>query len=298
MINTVCAICKSKQRLRLLYKKNFDTDKIDVKLFSARRSPDGIHYRIVKCLRCGLIFSSPILEEKKIREFYSKSGFHYEDQSSYLSETYSRYLSKILPRRRRERLTLLDIGCGNGFFLKKVIEMGIKNVYGVEPGKPSVLNAPKILQRVIKIGFLRRNLFRSNYFDVITCFHTLDHVLDPNQFLKTTYSLLKSSGRAFFIVHDTDGLSVKLFGERSPIFDIEHIYLFNKETLGRIFVENGFKNVEVFDIKNTYPISYWFKMAPIPRNLKTQLANFLIKTSLDFPLTLAAGNIGIFAHKK
>lgn len=298
MINTVCAICKSKQRLRLLYKKNFDTDKIDVKLFSARRLPDGIHYRIVKCLRCGLIFSSPILEEKKIREFYSKSGFHYDDQSFYLNETYSRYLSKILPRRRRERLTLLDVGCGNGFFLKKVMEMGIQNVYGVEPGKPSVLNAPKRLQRVIKIGFLRRNLFRSNYFDVITCFHTLDHVLDPNQFLKTAYSLLKSSGRAFFIVHDTGGLSVRLFGERSPIFDIEHIYLFNKETLGRIFMENGFKNVEVFDIKNTYPISYWLKMAPIPRNLKTQLANFLIKTSLDFPLTLAAGNIGIFACKK
>src|SRR5258708_1364252 len=105
-------------------------------------------------------------------------------------------------------------------------------------------------------------------FDIICCFHTLDHIVNPNLFLANTYVLLKKGGKIVFIVHDTDGLSVRLFGEKSPIFDIEHIYLFNKNSLGRLFKKNHFIVDEIFSVKNTYPLTYWLRMSPIPKLVK------------------------------
>src|SRR3989337_2341693 len=274
MLAIHCAICGKKEKLQDLYKENFDVKKINFATFSARRTPDRIHYRFVKCLRCGLIFSNPILEGKKITALYLKSDFHYSQQSEYVGKTYTFYLEKLLPKTGRSKLKLLDVGCGNGFFLEKAQEIGIKHVYGIEPGKASVKKAPKDLQKRIKIDILRKGLFKINSFDIICCFHTLDHVTDPNEFLKITRSLLKKGGTCFFIVHNTDGLSVK------------------------IFKKNKFRKIQVIDIKNRYPLKYWFRMTPFPKKIKESILKLLKLTKTDsLPLSLSAGNIGIVAYK-
>jgi len=51
---------------------------------------------------------------------------------------------------------------------------------------------------------------------------------DKKQLVSVPARDIYRTGRKHFIVHDTKGLSVKIFGEKSPIFDIEHIFLFNK----------------------------------------------------------------------
>ena len=102
----------------------------------------------------------------------------------------------------------------------------------------------------------------------------------------------------FFIVHDTDGLSVKLFKEKSPIFDIEHIYLFNKDNLRRIFQKNGFRKTQVFNVRNKYPLSYWLRMAPVPKLLKKPTLKLAKITKIgDITFKISAGNIGIIAYK-
>lgn len=195
-------------------------------------------------------------------------------------------------------LNLLDIGCGNGFFLNEVTKMGIKSVYGIEPSLASVNLAPKKIKKNIKISVLKPNLFKKEFFDIICCFHTLDHVTSPNSFLKICFKLLKKKGIVLFIVHNTEGLSVKLFGEKSAIFDIEHIYLFNPKNLRTIFSQNGFKVIRVFNVKNRYPLSYWFRMTPLPKTIKFIFLGLLYKTGLGkIPLNLSPGNIGIIAEK-
>ena len=298
MFVTHCAICGSKEKIKELYEENFDVKKIDSATFSARRTPDRIHYRFVKCLRCGLIFSNPILEQDKISSLYLKSDFYYSDESEYLKETYWLNLNRFLPNKEMEKLKLLDIGCGNGFFLEKAKDMGISEIFGVEPGRASIKKARKDIRIRIKTGILKQGIYNTGKFDIITCFHTLDHIVDPNLFLRITFSLLKKRGMAFFIVHNTDGLSVKLFREKSPIFDIEHIYLFNPQTLAKIFENNKFRNFQVFDIKNRYPLKYWFRMSPLPRGIKERVFKFLDLVKIDsLPLSLSAGNIGIVVYK-
>ena len=100
----------------------------------------------------------------------------------------------------------------------------------------------------------------------------------------------------YFIVHNEKGLQAKIFGEKSPIYDVEHIYLFNKKTLARLNQEAGFTIVKVIDVKNIYPLSYWLRMAPIPMKKQfTGIAKFfgLLKVSVG----IYPGNIGIFVEK-
>ena len=297
MIQKYCAICGDKQKSIVMYPSKFNPKNINEKIFSARRIPDHIHYQINKCTKCGLLFSSPILKENKIFSLYKKSNLDYDKLLPYINQTYSSYLNKFLPV-IPDNFRILDIGCGNGFFLKEAKKLGFNDVYGVEPSKKAVSKARKDIEENIKIGFFKKGIFPKSYFNVVTCFQTLDHLIDPDICIKTTYEILKDQGLAYFIVHDTDGLSVKLFGEKTAIFDIEHIYLFNKFTLRKIFQKNGFKKITVIDIKNKYPLWYWLKMIPIPVFLKRYLLNFLQQTGLEnIPIAINAGNIAIMAYK-
>jgi len=293
-----CALCGKNQKLKELYKETFVPETINAQTFSARRTPDRMHYRFVRCTNCGLIFSNPIFPSNKIVNLYKDSTFDYATESSFLKKTYGYYLKRLLQKQKKEKLRLLDVGCGNGFFLEEAKDMGVGHVYGIEPGKASVQKAPKWLQKNITVGILDKTSVKANSFDIVCCFHTLDHIIDPNTFLEDVYRSLKKGGKALFIVHDTNGLSVKLFGEKSPIFDIEHIFLFNKETLAKLFEKNGFSVVETFAVKNRYPLHYWFRMLPFPQKIKQILLFSLIKANLaNVPLSLSAGNIGIIARK-
>src|SRR3990167_4414139 len=165
MKNLQCAICSGKTKTRLLYRANFDFEKLNEITFSARRIPDNIHYQLNKCQNCGLIFSSPILAKSKIIRFYQKSKFTYEKEAVYLAQTYLSYLKTFRPN-ISPKTKILDIGCGNGFFLSEISK------------------AAPYLKKNIKIDVFRKNIFPKSHFDIITSFQTLDHVVNPNEFIK------------------------------------------------------------------------------------------------------------------
>ncbi len=204
------------------------------------------------------------------------------------------HIRKKLPRNP----TVLEVGCGNGFFLQMLQNKGIRDVRGVEPGKQMVDQAAGRLRRRIKNDIFKKNQFAKNSFDVVCCFHTLDHMTDPNLFVQEALRILRPGGFALVVVHDTAGWSVKLFGERSPIFDIEHIYLFNKQNLRQLFVNAGFTALEVHNLVNTYPIRYWLRMSGLPQPVKKLGQKVLDVMGLSQPpCSFAGGNIYLIAQK-
>lgn len=299
MVDIICALCGQKQQVKVLYPATFKEKDISKETYSARRIPDKIHYRILKCTRCSLVFSSPILTLKKMSAFYKKSRCSYEDQIPYLIKTYFRLINdikKFLP----ENPKVLEVGCGNGFFMKALIDSGLtKNVFGVEPSKTMVSQADSSVKNKIKVNIFKPNLFPNNAFNLILCFHTLDHMVDPNQFIEGAKTILRKNGYIIIVAHDTEGLSVKLFGEKSAIFDVEHIYLFNNKTLRKIFARNGFKVVKVFNLVNSYPLNYWMQMSGFPPIVK-KYAKFVFNILRigKREVSISAGNIALIAKKK
>ncbi len=298
MINTDCAICGNNKNSSLLYEENFSLKNIGKKTFSARRLPDKIHYRMVRCNKCGLVYANPRLPLSIIENLYKKSTYTYEKYENDLIATYSKYLKKYLPN-LKEHKRILDIGCGNGFFLNYAKKLGFEETWGVEPGKETVQKADNKLKRYIVTDIFKKGQFKKNYFDLICLFQVFDHIPDPNSFLSECYKILKKGGGILCINHNVQSISAKILKDKSPIIDIEHTYLFNKDTLPKIYKQNGFRVVSVFEVINRYPLKYWFRMFPFPPNVKKKLMQALNYLNIqDTKIWLPPGNIGIFVLKR
>ena len=297
MIQQLCAICE-KDNFEVIYKENFDLKKIDERIFSARRLPDRMHYQIVKCKKCGLVYSNPILEYGKIEKLYKKSFTSYDTHLENLKETYGFYLRELNKYVGTiHELSLLEIGCGNGFFLEEALKQGYI-VYGIEPGKKSAQKAKPNIKKNIVVDIFRPGLFRKNFFDVVCCFQTFDHIPNPNEFLNECYKVLKKGGFILFFNHDASSFSAKILGEKSPIIDIEHTYLYDKKTMPRIFTKHKFKILEIKSAINIHSLSYWIHLFPLPNSIKLPLIKFLIFTKLgNIKIKLNPGNMVLMAKK-
>src|SRR3989344_7177903 len=338
MINQKCAICE-KNNFEILYKENFDIKKINSRVFSARRLPDRIHYQMVRCKNCDLVYSTPILEYEKLEKLYAKSFTAYDEHLENLKETYGYYLKELDKLRNSKletlnpkqyqnsndrntkrfenlklknsnlfrisdlefsisnKLKLLEIGCGNGFFLEEAKREGY-DVYGVEPGKPSVEKARSDIKKNIKNDIFKPKMFKKNSFDVICCFQTFDNIPNPNDILAECHKVLRKGGLMLFFNHDVGAWQNQLMGEKSPIIDIEHTYLFDKNTMRQIFEKHKFKVLEVKSSFNIHHLSYWLHLFPIPHFLKIPLIKLLDKTGIGrIKLKFNPGNLVLFAKK-
>ena len=293
-IETKCLLCDSNENTCVKFQQNFKDTDLNAEIFSARRTTEHYHYRILECQTCGLVFSSPVLPFSIISQLYIDSKQNYDKETAYISKAYIKYI-KENDNFFKEKNAALEIGCGNGFFLYELQKAGYETVRGVEPSEEAVSKAGRMKQNIFN-GFFENATYAESSFDLITCFQTLDHLMNPLDILKKVFRLLKKGGIAYFIVHNEKGMQAKVFGEKSPIYDVEHIYLFNKNTLSGLGKRSGFNVLKVFDVKNAYPLSYWIRMAPLP--FKNQISSFVKFIGLsDKTISIYAGNIGIFIQK-
>src|SRR3989344_8920620 len=202
MIATLCAICGKKNGYSVVYEEKLGEEKIGADVFSARRTaPQKSHYRMVRCNACGLLRSNPILEEGELERLYRESRLTYEGEIENLKKTYGRYLRKLekhgVPKER-----ILEIGCGNGFFLEEALGQGYKEVYGVEPSADAISKANPLIRPRIRREVFKENLFPDNFFDVISLFQTLDHLINPNEILRACFKNLKKGGFVLAFNHN------------------------------------------------------------------------------------------------
>jgi SAM-dependent methyltransferase len=240
------------------------------------------------------VFSREVLPDAVLSDLYAGSKVTFSEYTDIIRRDYIGPLRPFLTRMNKE--SALEIGCSSGFFLEELLEEGFKEVFGCEPSVEAKEKAGPTVKNNIYSGFFKRGIYKDNSFDLVCSFQTLDHLSDPVEVVKICHDILKPGGLAFFIVHDVNGLPARILRDKSPIIDIEHIYLFNRQTLKRIFEENGFNILEISDLKNSYPLGYWLKMfvKNNPAGLfGLRIIEMLKINKIAFPI--AAGNIYIIA---
>ncbi|KKU51529.1 MAG: hypothetical protein A3A28_00325 [Candidatus Sungbacteria bacterium RIFCSPLOWO2_01_FULL_47_32] len=298
MINTRCAVCGDSDNFSITYPERTGAEKIGPDVFSARRNvSQKSHYRMVRCKQCGLLRSNPVFSESELAGLYRESKLTYEREIGNLNRTYGYYL-RVLENLGVRKERLLEIGCGNGFFLEEAQAKGYKEVYGVEPSSDAVGKAKPAIRPFIRQEMFRDGVFPENFFDVICLFQTLDHLFDPNAVIRAGWKMLKPGG--FFLVfnHNELAVSALILKERSPIIDIEHIFLFNLKTVRALFEAEKFSVRKVGGARNYISLSYLTELFPLSPAVKNRLIGFLKFIGMgNISLPLRIGNLYCIAQK-
>jgi 2-polyprenyl-3-methyl-5-hydroxy-6-metoxy-1,4-benzoquinol methylase len=290
-----CALCGPGAPYKVRFAERIEVGSVD---FAARKTPTRQHFRMVECSNCGLIYSSPILPPEVIYELYRHSPFLHESQLSNMIRDYQDQVRSLLPLLPSSKGRLLEIGCANGLFLKAAMELGFEDVRGVEPGEKSVRAADPAVRDKIVNALFRADLFPPESFDVVCCFQVLDHLLDPAAVLRDASKLLRKGGLVLLLNHNIRSWLPRVLGERCPMYDIEHIYLFDKQTVAQLLQNNGFEVVGVRNIPNSYTLSYAIKMFPFPGLVKRLVLSLCSKVGMDsVRLRLPAGNMVSIGRK-
>lgn len=295
--NTRCAICGTEGNARELYPANFDPQALNPAVFSARRLPDRVHYRMVKCDTCGLIRSDPVAPLELVAQLYQQSSFTYTDEVADLKRTYGRYLA-MLDNFGARKGALLEIGCGNGFFLEQALAQGYCSVRGVEPSRATVSEAAPAVRDAIVCDLMRPGLFGPGEFDVICLFQVFDHVPDPGALLDACLTALRPGGLVLSLNHNVEAVSARLLGERSPIVDIEHTCLYSPRTMTRLCVAHGFRVLKAGPVWNRYSLRYMVRLLPLPVGPKRAVLDWLQRHAIGrLRLSVPLGNLYLVAQK-
>lgn len=300
LTSTKCAICNSFNNSTLLFHERLPRNTLNEVSYAPRRRRDFFHYKIVKCKNCGLLRSDPLIDENELEKIYfdSKCAYTDENENIPLKKTYGHYFTNALRKYNVRKDSFLDIGCSNGFILEKAMDFGFKKIVGVEPSKDAIDKASPSIKPFIINGMFNEKMFEKDSFDMITFFQTFDHIAEPNIFLQNCLKILKDDGFILAINHNAKSFSAKIMGEKSPIIDIGHAYLYDLTTMKKIFEKNNFFVHNVFSIKNVVSIERLIQLLPIDSTKTDKILKLgkLLRIN-KFLLKLPLGNLGIIAQK-
>jgi SAM-dependent methyltransferase len=295
-LKTVCPICETLDNSKLIYSSNVNIETFSSEVFSARRLPDRQHYQWVRCLSCGLLRSDPIFRVN-LTKLYEESSFDYSTEVHGLKKTYMGLVKKALGKEVSPR-SIFEIGSGNGFFLEAAKDSGFQKISGIEPSFGAINAAREDVRPHLIATMMSSSVLPMNSFQVGAMFHTLDHLQDPIQTLRDCFDALESGGTFVVAVHNERSWSARLLGERSPIIDVEHTYLYSLKTGRQVLEKAGFINVRAGTYNNYYSLAYIVHLLPISRKfrkfvLESWIGQALSKVKMVVPL----GNIWIAGIK-
>ncbi|CDW92336.1 conserved hypothetical protein [Thiomonas sp. CB2] len=152
-----------------------------------------------------------------------------------------RHLTPPLPGGGR----LLDVGFGNGSFLKIASEMGWRaegidfDAKAVEVARARDLNVS-----CTSVSELAARPCNESY-DVITLSHVIEHVHDPIALLHDLYRLLKPGGRLWLETPNINSLGAVRFKKYWRGLEVpRHLVLFSPSSLQTSLMNAGFKQIE------------------------------------------------------
>lgn len=209
------------------------------------------------CLNCGLIFTP----REKRGDDRGNLVTHYRDidphekvadlkQSFFISA-----LEQLSSRSQKKKKSMLDVGCGYGYFLDLADKYGWETA-GVEIVSDAIEEAEKRVGKGnISHGTLKEAKFPDNSFDVITLWDVLFIVENPFEELKECYRITKERGiigirvrnvffqkMAYHAFSPLKKMAPRL-GIRNP--SVFHRYCFSRKALYQLLGRVGFTNIQV-----------------------------------------------------
>jgi len=170
-----------------------------------------------------------------------------------------------LIKKYKNGTTLLDIGCGEGFFLFNASKAGY-TTKGIEISQDAAEYAGREFGLDVEAKPFEELQFPDNYFDVVTLWQVLEHVPYPLIVLKEVHRILKPEGLLATSTPDIESILAKILRRKWWNLRRLHINQFTVKTLTDMLKRAGFKNV--FSTKYKEHISISMLVIPLLKHLK------------------------------
>lgn len=159
---------------------------------------------------------------------------------------YHRFIIRLLKKFKREG-KLLDVGCGQGFFLK--LAEKYYRTYGFDISKWAIKQTKKRTKKsILKVMDIdKASNIKKEFFDIVICLDLLEHIKNPDIAIKKINSCLKNGGILLVSVPNLNSIGKKWkknnwFGYR----DKTHISLLSEKKWLEMLKKNKFKIVDKF----------------------------------------------------
>ncbi len=238
--HVACAICSDNQSRLKLFDKGPMT--------------------VYRC-RCGFVYNGRQAKKEALDQFYKESealtkwANHKETWAS-LKKQSEKFKLAVKLLEADKVSSVLDIGCGNGYFLSMFRE--IVTTVGTEVNEAAAQIARKkgIHVHEWNIDEMFPRLKKSNLtYDVVSLWGVLEHYLNPEDLIQNIKRILNPNGKIVICVPNVDSLVVKVLWEKCFTFCPQHLWYFNKRSLEKLLLINGFKVKHFYTIEpETRPI--------------------------------------------
>jgi len=208
-------------------------------------------WNIVVCQHCGFNYVNPRITEEVNQQYYKfeldgDQSFirnHFIDAAAYHIPYWQRMVRVV--QKYKQSGNLLDIGCGNGAFLKVARSAGF-HVFGQDISDYFVEYNQNENQIFVYNGELDQLNLAEETFDVITCFDVIEHHRNPKALLSEVKRLLKPGGIVIITTHDIGNVFAKFYGSKwRMIYPIGHLTYFSKKTIKRMLSRYDYKIIRL-----------------------------------------------------
>jgi SAM-dependent methyltransferase len=140
---------------------------------------------------------------------------------------------------------IIEIGCGQGEFLRLLAEMGPNRCTGFDPSAdPQRIEQGARSNRLIVIQDYFSERYADYRADFIACRQVLEHIAGPRQLLKSIQRALDGRDNPVLFVEVPNAMfTLQQFGIWDLIY--EHCSYFTTLSLSRLLVEAGFKSLKI-----------------------------------------------------
>ena len=213
-------------------------------------------FNIVSCAKCSFVLTNPRPAESEIGKYYNSDIYisHHANKGGVIPWIYRKIRDKqfvnktnLIKSYFNTEVSLLDIGCGTGDFLKYCGIFGWKTI-GVEPDPDARKQAMDKGLDVYEPQHLDN--IKTQY-DVITMWHVLEHVHSLDERLAQLVRLVKDDGIIIIAVPNLQSFDAKYYKEYWAAYDVpRHLSHFSRESIDKLFRKYNLK------LHATLPMKY------------------------------------------
>ena len=192
------------------------------------------------CRDCGVTFIFPWPDDEALQKLYADYGRRYYSTDGLkdflLSPKHYHREIGLLVRVTRVG-ELLDVGCSVGGFVRAAGDLGYA-AQGIDISPTSVLVGQQAGLKIRSGDFLVADFPAK--FDVVTMWATLEHLPDPNRYVKRARELLRPGGFLLASVPNFSGITQRLAGKRDRYVGTDHLNYWTARGFAAYMTRSGF----------------------------------------------------------